>query len=171
MTRINYRYQTWQFVLLVVLQVPLLYKYILFDTAFGFFYVGFLIFFPFRLSPFLQLTVGFVIGLLMDVFSNTPGMHAAAGVVIMFVKDYWLVFVAEEPEDEINTSVTTLGNFSASFYIFPLVLLHHIIVFSVEYGRWQGYLSILNKILWSSLLTFVSIYLINLLISPIKRRA
>ena len=154
MIRINYRYQIWQFLLLVILQLPLLYKFILFDTAFGFFYVGFLILFPFKISPFLQLLVGFFVGLSIDVFSNTPGMHAAAAVVIMFVKDYWLVFVSEEPEDEINTSVISLGPFAALLYIMPLVFLHHLIIFSIEYGRWDGFIIVLNKVVWSSFLVF-----------------
>jgi rod shape-determining protein MreD len=170
MIRINYRYQILQFVVLVLFQVPVLHKYALFNIAFGFFYVGFLIFFPFRVSPFIKLTAGFLVGLLMDIFSNTPGMHAAAGVVIMFVKDYWLVLVSEEPEDEVNTSIITLGYLTAFFYLFPLIFVHHLIVFSVEYGRWEGYWFLLNRVFWSTVLSFLSIYLINLLIAPRKRR-
>lgn len=171
MIRVNYRYQIFQFFIFVILQIPLLNKFVLFQSAFGFIYVGFLIFFPFRLSPFIQLTTGFVIGLIMDMFSNTPGMHASASIFIMFIKDYWLPISAEEPEDEINTSVFTLGNISAIIYSLPLIFIHHFIIFSLEYGRWEGFGSIFLKIVWSTLLTFFSVYLINLLIAPRKRRA
>jgi hypothetical protein len=171
MIRINYRYQIWQFILLVIIQLPLLYKFILFNTAIGFFYLGFLIFFPFRLSPIVQLTTGFLIGLMIDVFSNTPGMHASAAVFVMFVKDYWLVFVSEDPEEEINISIPTLGPVSSVLYALPLILVHHLIIFMVEYGRWEGVLSVLNRVFWSSLLSFATIYTVNLLIAPKKRRS
>lgn len=171
MIRINYRYQVLQFLLMVIIQFPLLYKFILFDTAFGFFYIGFLILFPYKVSPFLQLLLGFLVGLSIDMFSNTPGMHAAASVAVMFIKDFWLVLVTEEPEDEVNTSVFTLGPITSILYVSPLIFLHHLIIFSIEYGRWDGFISVLNKIIWSSLLSFGSIYLLNSLIAPRKRRA
>jgi hypothetical protein len=171
MNRIDLRYQLWLFGLLVVMQVPLLYKYILFDVAFGFIYVGFLAFIPFRTPPTIQLSIGFLIGLVMDIFSNTPGMHASASVLIMFVKDYWLVFVAEDPEEEVNTSVVTLGSIPSFLYLLPLILTHHLIIFSVEYGRIAGFGNVFFKIIWSALLSFVTIYIINFLIAPRKRRA
>jgi rod shape-determining protein MreD len=171
MTRIDIRYQIWLFVLLVVLQVPLLYKYVLFDVAFGFFYVGFLLFFPYRTAPVIQLTAGFLVGLLMDIFSNTPGMHAAASVFIMFVKDYWLILVAEEPEDDVNLSVYSLGNLTTLMYLLPLIFAHHLIIFTVEYGRWSGYGVILYRIFWSSLFTFLTVIIVDFLIAPRRSRA
>jgi hypothetical protein len=171
MIRINYRYQIWQFIILVILQIPLLYKFILFDKAFGFFYIGFLLLLPYRISPFLKLSIGFFIGLLIDIFSNTPGMHASASVLVIFIKDYWLLAVSEEPEEDINISVNILGRLTASIYLLPLIFVHHLIIFSLEYGRLEGYGSVLIKIFWSSLLTFVTVYVFNLMIAPKRRRA
>ena len=171
MIRIDLRYQIWLFVLMVIVQIPLLYKYVLFDVAFGFFYVGFLALFPFKSRPVIQLTVGFFVGLLIDIFSNTPGMHASASLLVMFIKDRWLVTVTEEPEDEVNTSVLTLGGLPALFYLLPLIFVHHLMVFTIEYGRWEGYGMVLYKVLWSSVFSFVTIYFIDFLIAPRKRRA
>ena len=171
MIRIDLRYQIWLFVLLVIFQIPLLYKYVLFDVSFGFFYVGFLALFPYKTPPAIQLTVGFFVGLVMDIFSNTPGMHASASVLIMFAKDYWLVTVTEEPEDEVNTSVLTLGNLPTIIYLLPLIFVHHLIIFTVEYGRWAGYGQVLYKVFWSSILSFVTVFVIDFLIAPRKRRA
>ena len=32
----------------------------------------------------------FIVGLTIDIFSNTPGLHASASTTLMLVRDFWL---------------------------------------------------------------------------------
>jgi hypothetical protein len=170
MYRINITQVVIYFLFYVVLQLPLLYKFVLGDHAFGFFYLGFLLFFPFGINPFLRLTIGFIIGLLMDMLSNTPGMHAAACTMIMFVKDYWLVFLIDEPEDDANLTVFHLGPRNLFLYTLPLIFLHFLIIFGLEHGKWEGFGLVLERILFSGVFSFTLIVLLNVLIAKRPER-
>ena len=76
-----------RFVLLILIQVLVLDHL---DVANGYMvpylYVLFLLMLPIELPAWAQLTSGAIVGLVMDVFSNTPGMHMSACVVMMYVK-------------------------------------------------------------------------------------
>ncbi|MFT4738363.1 MAG: hypothetical protein ACJAZM_003169 [Cyclobacteriaceae bacterium] len=171
MNRVDFRYLVLSFIVFVLVQLAILYKFVLLDTAIAFIYVGFLVFLPFKTSQVVQLSIGFLVGLFIDVFSNTPGMHAAASVLIMFLKDYWLLIVSDEVEEEINISVFTLGGFRSILFTFPLILIHHLVIFSVEFGRWSGFLNVINKAFWSAILSTFLILLIDLLIAKRKTRS
>ncbi|MBV6648052.1 MAG: hypothetical protein KI790_21500 [Cyclobacteriaceae bacterium] len=171
MTRINYTQQAIQFLVYVMIQLPLLYKYILFDRAIGFFYVGFLLLVPYGLNSIFSLIAGFMTGLLIDIFSNTPGIHASACTLIMFVRDYWLRTSIGVPEEDINISIYQLGFRRFLVYSLPLVFIHHLLVFSIEHGTMLGYFKIvMSKVFYSTLLSFISILLVNYLIAKRTRK-
>ena len=170
MVRINYPQLIYNFVVFVVLQLPLLYKFVLFDSAFGFFYIGFLLLFPFGINPFIKVSVGFSIGLLIDIFSNTPGLHAAVATLTMFIRDYWLLVVKEDLEDDNNLTIFSLGLQGSFVYFFPLIFLHLLLVFSIEHGKLIGYWLVVKRVFFSSLFTFMCIVIFNLLMVTKKRR-
>ncbi len=161
MSRVNYRFVIYYFLMYVVLQLPLLYKLILFEDAFGFFYIGFLLFLPIGINPFVRMIIGFLTGLLIDIFSNTPGLHASACTLIMFIRDYWFLIVHGDPEDDPNISIYRLGFSGSIYYLLPLVFIHLIWIFTIEHGKWQYFLGVLNTTFWSTLFTFLCIAIFN----------
>jgi hypothetical protein len=170
MTRINVINTLFQFLVFVVIQLPLLYKLVFLDTAFGFFYIGFLLLLPYGLNPFLRLGLGFLIGILVDTFSNTPGVHAFACTLIMFVRDYWYLFVNGDPEDETELSVPKMGIIGTLSYLLPVIFIHLLLVFTIEHGKWLGYSRVFLQVIYSSVFTFVIIVVIAFLITPRSRR-
>jgi hypothetical protein len=170
MNRINYLRQIGHFVAFVLLQLPLLYKFILFDRAFAFIYVGFLLLLPIGLNRNIGLLIALATGLLVDVFSNTPGIHAAACVFIVFVKDYWFVIAMGEPDGKENVSWNDLGIVGSLSYLMPLILTHHIIIFTIENGGLSQFFVLFSKITLSSIYTFIAVASIALMIAPKERR-
>lgn len=170
MSRINIRELIFNFIALFVIQLPLLYRITLGDRAFGFFYIGFLILLPYRISRSYLLVTGFLIGLVVDVFSNTPGIHAGACVFIMYLRDLWLRIVIDDTEELTNINHISLKKTGFIFYAFPLVFVHHLIIFLVENGGLYLFGLLISKTILSALFSFTIIFVLNYLIVPKSRR-
>ena len=89
-----------RFLLLAVLQVVVFNNMQVGTFVNIFIYVGFIIFLPFETQRGLLLLLALVMGLLMDMFSNTGGLHAAALVFMAFSRPGVLRII--EPRDEIG---------------------------------------------------------------------
>ncbi len=170
MIRINYLRQVGHFVAFVLFQLPLLYKFILFNTAFGFFYVGFILLLPLGLNRNISMIIALITGLLIDIFSNTPGIHASACVFIALTKDYWYMFSIGEIEDQTNISWNQLKIWGSVRFLLPLIAAHHLIIFTVENGGLSDFFYLMQKVILSSLYTFITVFGISLLLAPKERR-
>ena len=82
-------YSLW-FLLYLLLQILILRNIVLFDYAFCFVYIGAILLLPAEVNRTLLLIMGFLTGLLVDVFYNTLGMHAAATLLIAYLRPFWI---------------------------------------------------------------------------------
>ncbi len=159
------------FVVYVILQLFFVNKLVLFDQTFCFFYVGFLLFLPQNLGKIYQLILGFAIGLLVDVFFDTIGIHAAASVLLMFLRPSWINFTTGGSlEDGEKINIRNLGLTTFVTYIIPMIIIHHLAIFSIEGYGFSGFWAILVKSLTSSIFTAVVLLTIHLILLPTKRR-
>lgn len=71
-------------VVLVLLQVLLLNNIQFSGYINPYMYVLFILLLPFETPRYLLLLLGFFLGLLVDIFSNTPGFHASATTFLAF---------------------------------------------------------------------------------------
>lgn len=170
MIRINYIKQAVHLLVFLVIQIPFLHKFILFDKAFGFFYLGFILFLPLGLNRNLTMVVAFLTGLIIDVFSNTPGIHASATVLIAFAKDYWYQAAIGDWDDNANISWNDLGGWGSVKFLLPLIFVHHFLIFTLENNGFSEFFVLMNKILLSSAYTFVTVFGLSLLMAPTERR-
>ena len=69
------------FVILVLLQVLLLNRIAVFGLAVPILYIYFLIKLPYERNRFYVIVLGFLLGIVIDIFLNTPGMNAAATTI------------------------------------------------------------------------------------------
>jgi len=171
MIRINYKQQILHLVVFLIIQIPLLYKLILFDRAFGFFYIGFILFLPYGTSRSLTMVIAFFSGLLIDVFSNTPGIHAAACILIAFLKDTWHdVIMGTSDDDDVSIDWNELKVVGSIGYLLPLIFIHHLIIFSIENGGFNSFGFLFSKVLYSSLYSFIIVFGLSFLMAPKARR-
>lgn len=169
--RINIREQVFNFIALFVIQLPLLYRITLLDKAFGFFYVGFILLLPYRISRSYLMIAGFFVGLVVDIFSNTPGIHAGACVFVMFIRDRWLSIVIDDLEELSNLNHVSMRKRGLTFYLFPLILVHHLVIFIVENGGLHLFGLLISKVFMSTIFSYIIIFALNYLIIPKSRRA
>jgi rod shape-determining protein MreD len=128
-------------------------------------YVLFLLVFPFTANRSLFIFIAFLTGLTMDMFGNSGGIHAAACLVLAYVRP--LVLRATYGVSyEYNSVKLSKGSFYERIvFISILVLVHHLVFFSLEVFNVSSILYILKKTLLTSVGTIIFCVLFNILFS------
>ena len=157
--------QVFVFLLFTGVQVTLLKNLVLFDTAFCFVYVGFLLFLPFEIGRTSLLLLGFLLGFVVDVFYDSLGIHAAAGVLIAFIRPAWINVLTPQGGYEINASPFIKQTAVTWFvsYTFALLFIHHTVIFFIEAGGLSIFFFTLVKVFSSTIFTFFVLVLVQLL--------
>ena len=140
---------------LLLVQVLILNHVSLFQIAVPLLYIYFSITFR-RGTPMWEILLwNFGLGLLMDIFSSTPGLAAGCMTLIGFIQPYLLeLFVPRDSVENLEVSISTLG--IGKFMILSAVLLvvYCLAFFALEafsFFNWQYWLACAGA---SSLLTF-----------------
>src|SRR6185436_5108406 len=71
-------------------QVIILKNAVLFQTAFCFLYVAYLLLLPVETNPLWLMLIGFLMGFFIDMFYDSLGLHALSCVLITYVRNLWL---------------------------------------------------------------------------------
>jgi cell shape-determining protein MreD len=154
-----------RFVVLVLLQV-LIVKNINMGRYFIFFpYILFILLLPFNTPKPLTLILAFVLGLCVDMFYDTQGMHASACIIMAFVRSFVLeLFAPREGYDEqLKPTITYMGTAWFSSYALVLILVHHLVLFYIEAFSFHEFFRTLLRVLGSTVATFSFIYLLQFL--------
>ena len=124
-------------------------------------YVLFILLLPFETPRWLLLISGFVIGISIDLFANTLGMHTSATVFMAFLRPYILKLLM--PHDEYEQSTyPRLYYYGFTWFLkysLVLVFLHHTFLFYVEAFRITFFFHTMLRVLLS---TLFSVFLILL---------
>ena len=169
---IEFFYQLLRFFVLVLLQVLVLNNLQLPGVFNPYIYPLFLLLLPLRMPLWLLLIIGFVSGLTMDLFSNTMGMHAAASVLLCFMRPQVLKLIEPSGGYE-QTDKPTLSHMGFRWfatYASILVVIHHLFFFfleTLEFGQ-VGFM--LLKIILSTALSLLLIFLIEFFFFSRKSR-
>ncbi|MEH0158183.1 Rod shape-determining protein MreD [Limibacter armeniacum] len=161
-----------RFFLYVLLQGVLLRNASLFDYALCYPYVSYLILLPFSFSPLGSLLLGFALGISVDIFYDTLGIHAAACVLMAFARIQLLNVLSPSGGFEANMSPTiaSMGfNWFVSFSA-ALIAIHHISLFLIDASNMSKVGGALLQSLASGAFTLVMVVAIQYLFFPSKRK-
>jgi len=151
------------FVVFVLLQAMVMNNIHLFHIVTPFIYIYLIFKLPVDLSGSVIIFVSFFLGLTVDIFSDTFGMHAAACSFIGFIRPPLLerfVNLRDIPEGSVP-SFRLLGYVGFIRYTLLLVVMHHLLFFTVEAFTFFQPLSMLIRMAWSILLSSVLILIIE----------
>ncbi|MCU0371427.1 MAG: hypothetical protein MUC31_08425 [Bacteroidales bacterium] len=128
-------------------------------------YVLFILMLPFQISGFWLLSFAFLMGFTVDFFQHTPGMHAAASVILAFLRPgvIRLVGKKEDLEPWQYPNVRDAGSLWFFTYALILIFLHHLFLFYLEVFRLGEFLYTLLKVFTNTVLTTLIIMLIQYL--------
>lgn len=128
-------------------------------------YILFILLYPVKNDRVLFIFLSFLIGLSVDLFSDSGGVHAAASVFIAYIRPPVLKFsfgmIYEH--QTIKFSQTEPGNRLIYFSI--LTVIHHLILFSLEVFSASHIILTLQKTLFSSIFTILLCSLVTILFS------
>jgi rod shape-determining protein MreD len=145
-----------RFILLVLLQVLVLNNVQFLGYVNPFVYILFILSLPVLTPRWFALLLAFGIGLAIDIFSNTMGMHAFAAVLVAFLRNGIIkLFTALEEGNNPTPSFYTFGVSAYVKYVIVLVFVHHVTLFFLEAFSFAHFWHILVKIVISSLVTIL----------------
>lgn len=154
-----------QFVLLVLVQALVLNHINFLGYINPFIYILFIILYPVKNNRMLFIFISFLLGLSVDMFSDSGGIHAAASVTLAFIRPAILksVFGALYEHQTIKFSQTAFNQLIV--YIFLMTAIHHLIMFSLEIFNISQIILILQKTLFSSIFTIILCILVTIIFS------
>ncbi len=155
--------QLFSFLLYMAAQVFFVRNLVIGGYAFCFVYVAFLLLLPFETSLVLLLLLGFLTGLATDIFYDTLGLHAAACVLLTFLRPSVLRLITPRSELDagMKMSLRSMGTSRFLLYTVTLVFVHHAFLFYVEAASWSLVLLALVKTVCSTLFTMTVIVIIQ----------
>jgi rod shape-determining protein MreD len=142
------------FVVLVLVQVLVLNNIHFMGYINPYVYVLFILLLPVRFSRLFTLILAFVLGLIIDAFSNTYGIHAFSTVLIAFLRPFTINLFANIEEDTNPIpSFNSFGVFAFSKYVITLVFIHHASFFLLEIFSFTAFGYTLLRIVLNTLIT------------------
>ncbi len=155
---INYLHKAGWFVGLVLLQVLILNNVHIAGYATPFLYIYLIVKFESDVSRNVLMLWAFFLGLAVDVFSDTPGMNAAATVLLAFLRPAFLrLFAPRDTLDTLVPSNRTMGISPFLKYLVVCVLVHNGVLLALEFFSFAHIGTLLLRIATSVLLTVTCI--------------
>ena len=147
-----------RFLLLVLFQVLVLNNIQFLGYVNPYLYILFILALPVQLPRWFLLILAFVLGLTIDAFSNTIGMHAFATVFVAFFREGIIkLFTNIEEGNNPTPSFHTFGVSAYIKYVVLMVIIHHTTLFILEAFSFSNFWIMLAKIILSSFVTILLI--------------
>ncbi|MEW7288964.1 rod shape-determining protein MreD [Aquimarina sp. 2304DJ70-9] len=158
--------QIGRFIILILVQVMVLNHVNFLGFLNPYIYIIFILLAPININKSLFLLISFFLGLIMDIFGDSGGIHAAACTIIAFFRPVALRSVFGLSYEFQTVKLSNLGFGERFAYVTLMVLTHHIVLFSLEIFNFSHILLTAKKTLFTSLFTIV----ITMLVLVVFRR-
>jgi rod shape-determining protein MreD len=161
-----------RFVLLVFLQVFLLKNISLYNLSTPYLYILFILLLPFEIPNLLLFVLAFILGLSIDAFYDTPGLHAASCVLLAFVRVLFISITVQKDgfDNEPEPTLSIMGFRWFFTYALVLTLFHHFSLFNLEVFRFSELEYTLTRFILSSVFTVFLMLVSGLLFFRKKER-
>jgi len=116
---------------------------------------------PFETPRWLLLVAGFAMGLSVDLFENTLGLHTASTVFLAFIRP-WILSVLAPRDGYDPESFPRIYYYGFTWFVKYtgiLILTHHMVLFYLEVFHFHEFLTTFLRVFLSSILTLSTITL------------
>ncbi|EKB47429.1 hypothetical protein [Cecembia lonarensis] len=153
------------FFLYLIIQVLLLKNIVVFGLAFCFLYVLYILLLPLEMKTIPIMLVAFVLGMGVDLFYDTLGMHTASLLALAFLRNSWLKLLTPTGgyDENLQPSMLNMGFGWFTYYSLPLILLHHFIFFYIDQLGTNLFLAGVQKVIASTIFVFVMSIIVQLM--------
>jgi len=155
-----------RFVLLVITQVLIFNNLNFLGFINPFVYVVFFYWYPIKVNRAIFMLTAFLLGLVIDIFSDTLALNALASVTIAYARPAIMRFCFGVNYDFQSFSFKNTTKVQRITFLALLVLIHHLIFFSFEILSIAHFLLILKKVFATGIVTLIFCVLFSSLFSP-----
>jgi rod shape-determining protein MreD len=161
-----------RFVVLVFFQVFLLKNVTLYNLSTPYPYILFILLLPFETPNIVLFPLAFIMGITIDAFYDTPGLHAAACTLLAFVRVSFINITVQKDgfDNEPEPTLSIMGFRWFFTYILILTLIHHFFLFNLEVFRISELQYTFVRFLLSSVFTVFLMLVSGLLFYRKKER-
>jgi len=154
-----------RFIVLVFFQVFLFKNISLYNLSTPYPYILFILLLPFETPNIVLFPLAFIIGITIDAFYDTPGLHAAACTLLAFVRVSFINITVQKDgfDNEPEPTLSIMGFRWFFTYILVLTLIHHFFLFNLEVFRISELQYTFVRFLLSSVFTVFLMLLSGLL--------
>ncbi|MFL0354302.1 rod shape-determining protein MreD [Xanthomarina sp. GH4-25] len=156
---------TFRFIILALLQVLVLSHINFLGYINPYPYILFILLYPLKNNRVIFILISFLLGLTIDTFLDSGGVHAAASVSIAFIRPFILKFSFGAVYDHQTMKFSNVEFGSKLTYFAILILIHHFILFSLEIFNFSKIILILQNTLFSSIFTIILCILTTVIFS------
>tara|TARA_R110002050_G_scaffold184989_3_gene318785 strand:+ start:15251 stop:15757 length:507 start_codon:yes stop_codon:yes gene_type:complete len=128
-------------------------------------YILFIVLYPTKNNRALFIFLSFLLGLSIDLFSDSGGIHAAASVLIAYTRPVLLRFSFGVQYENYAIKFDNIEFGSKLTYITLLTLIHHTVLFYLEIFSASKIILVFQKTLFSSIFTILLCMLITIIFS------
>jgi len=130
----------------------------LFNCATPLLYIYVALLFPRNTPRWVALISCFVMGFLVDIFSNTPGVSMASLTFLGLIQPLVLkLFLQHDSADDMKPSMRTLGIGRFVYYTILMVFVYCLLFFTLETFNFFNWIQWLESIVGSSIITIILI--------------
>ena len=150
--------QIGRYILVMALQVLLFDQLQLLGACHPYIYVLCLLMMPITLPHSIDMILGAIAGIIMDIFCNSLGVHTAACILVMFIRPYLIGAIVSD-KDRLNEQINlhTIGMEALVKYIVIMVLIHHLTIFLLAAWSWHHIGFVMLETIVSSTVTILII--------------
>lgn len=145
----------------VLAKVPPLHRFIV-----PYLYFLFILWLPFKMPRAGMTLLAFLFGLSLDMFTKTPGLHAAACTLIAYIRPFVIGILMPKEATEISysePSITSMGFLPYVVYILVLTFVHHVYLVFLEWLQFGSFWYFLGKVFATTAISFLLILITEML--------
>lgn len=147
------------FIIFILAQSMVLGRIHLFGFATPLLCIYFVLMFQRNLPKWSSLLWSFMMGLLIDIFTNTPGLTSASLTFIAAIQPYFLeLFISRDAAEDLRPAFSTIGPGKYAYYASVLVLLFCVVFYSLEFFSFYDWTRWILNVVGSSVITLVLIF-------------
>ena len=165
--------QILRFILLILLQILVLNKIVIFGFLCPFLYVVCILLLPITIEDWLRILISFALGVVMDFFAGTLGLHAASTVlmgasVTLFFR---LFYTNKDLKPGIIPEISWLGLKNIIFFILTLVTIHHLALYFLNAFTFRSFFITLRNAFYNIIFTSICIIIYMLIFHSNRSRS
>ena len=158
-----------RFIFLLAAQIVIFNNIDLFGYINPYPYILFILLYPVNSNRAGLLVASFLLGLTIDLFTNSGGIHAASCLILAYVRPVFFKFAFGLSYEYQTIKINDRLSPERFTFILISILTHHFILFMLEYFKFTFILDALLRTIFTTIFTLIISVIIIYLFKPNKR--